>query len=362
MSKIKISLFITALVLAQSACLKIEPYAGENFVDENGVGEPMRTSKVLTTEQESQIISIIKSNKLDAVTIIKGDAVIFNYGLKDLPMNCASVRKSIFSLLYGVAEARGLINLDATLKDLGIDDSKQPLTNLEKSATIRNLLEARSGIYLRALGESQNNIDLKPQRGSKKPGTYFCYNNFDFNLLPIILEKVTGKKLGVLIFEWLAKPLGMTRFKATDVTYQYDDYTDIPQTRIFISSEDLARLGSLVLQKGNWLGIQIVPEAYIQTSTTAVLHKDTDPLVERTNEPDGFWDGYAYLWWIDDDENSLWAAGTGGNFIAIDTTKNFTVVFRNNTGNSLAGGGIYNSTNRDYNDPNTLFKLIKSFL
>jgi CubicO group peptidase (beta-lactamase class C family) len=347
--------------MLQSSCIKVEPYAGENFVNENGVGYQMKTNVFFTEKQNTEIIKTIEENKLDAVTIIKGDEIIFNYGAKNLPMNCASVRKSIFSLLFGIAEAKGIINLDATLNDLGIDDSKQPLTPLEKSATIRHLLQARSGIYLKALGESQNNIDLKPARGSKQPGTYFCYNNFDFNLLPIILEKKTGKKIGELMFEWLAKPLGMTHFKPSDVTYQYGDYTDFPQTRVFISSEDLARLGSLILQDGLWAGNQIVPKEYIINSTSAVSKKATAPLVEKTNEPNGFWDGYAYLWWIDDEENTIWAAGTGGNFLVIDKVKNITVVFRNNTGNSIAGSGIYNATERELAFPNPLFKQIKSY-
>ena len=64
----------------------------------------------------------------------------------------------------------GTIDLDATVKQLGLDDV-QPFQQIEERATLLHLLTARSGIYLPA-GNAELEA-LSPKRGSHKPGTYF---------------------------------------------------------------------------------------------------------------------------------------------------------------------------------------------
>ena len=56
-------------------------------------------------------------------------------------------RKSSLSALIGIAVAHHQIDLDDTVGKLGIDDSPPSLTEDEKQATVRDLLEARSGVY-----------------------------------------------------------------------------------------------------------------------------------------------------------------------------------------------------------------------
>jgi len=63
-----------------------------------------------------------------------------------------SARKSILSLLYGIAQEKGFLTLDMTLDDLEISGKTQ-LTAIERTASIRDLLMSRSGIYLPAEGE-----------------------------------------------------------------------------------------------------------------------------------------------------------------------------------------------------------------
>jgi len=64
------------------------------------------------------------------------------------------VRKSLLSALIGIAVAERKISLDSTLAQLGIDDNAPALTDVEKQATVRMLLEARSGVYHPALYET----------------------------------------------------------------------------------------------------------------------------------------------------------------------------------------------------------------
>ncbi len=111
-----------------------------------------------------------------------------------------SVRKSILSSLIGIEVERGSIRLDATMEELEMDDV-QGLTTAERQATVRHLLQARSGIYHPALAESKAMTEAKPFRGSQAPGSIWHYNNWDFNALGTIYEQATGRSVydGVMI-------------------------------------------------------------------------------------------------------------------------------------------------------------------
>jgi len=71
--------------------------------------------------------------------------------------------------------AEGKIDLSSTLKELGIDDLT-PLTEVEKTATVKDLLSARSGVYIEAAGEAPSMKAVRPARGSDAPGTFWYYN------------------------------------------------------------------------------------------------------------------------------------------------------------------------------------------
>lgn len=78
---------------------------------------------------------------------------------------------------YGEYVASAPIDLTQKLSDLGIDKGGSGLLPIEKIATIRDLLMSSSGVDWRQeiLGVTRNT-----SRGSKKPGSYFHYNNRDF--------------------------------------------------------------------------------------------------------------------------------------------------------------------------------------
>jgi len=59
---------------------------------------------------------------------------------------------------------------------------------------VRMLLEARSGVYHAALYETPAMAKQRPARGSHEPGTFWYYNNWDFNALGTIYEHATGNR------------------------------------------------------------------------------------------------------------------------------------------------------------------------
>ena len=268
--------------------------------------------------------------RFDAFAAIQDGKELARWGDADLPINTHSVRKSLLSGLYGIAVECGYLRLDQTLGELGIDDKVVPLTAMEKTATVRDLLMSRSGIYIEAAGEAQGMKDRRPRRGSHRPGEFFYYNNWDFNVLGVIFERRTGMSIGQAFQEWIAKPTGMTRFKPEHVIYEQPGYTEHRQFVIFMSATDLARFGMLYANQGRWGDTQVIPRAWVQESTQAWSKvDDMDPFA-----------AYGYLWWLDRDAN-VWADGWGGQFMLIDARHRLVLVSRNDTGRSLLQMGWF---------------------
>jgi CubicO group peptidase (beta-lactamase class C family) len=134
------------------------------------------------------------SIRSSAVMIVQGGAVIAEWGDIDKKISSYSVRKSLLSALFGIYAAQGVIDIDRTLEQLGIDDSPDPLTKGERQARVIDLLRARSGVYHAVDFETATMKKNRPARGSHPPGTFWYYNNWDFNVLGTIFEKQTGLK------------------------------------------------------------------------------------------------------------------------------------------------------------------------
>jgi hypothetical protein len=60
--------------------------------------------------------------------------------------------------LYGIAQARGTVNVAATLAQPAIDDNAPALSLAEKQATLLEMLQARSGVYHNAAYEPASDL------------------------------------------------------------------------------------------------------------------------------------------------------------------------------------------------------------
>ena len=235
------------------------------------------------------------------LVVVHAGRVIFEYGDLSTPRVVASVRKSLLSALYGKYVASGLIKLDATLAELGIDDIGG-LSDKEKQATVRDLLEARSGVYHPAANSGDDSAHAPP-RNSQTHGTYFLYNNWDFNALGTIFEKQTGRNIYDAFESDLARPLGMEDFDRAIQKKEGNRRKSIHLAyHIRISPRDLARVGYLMLREGDWNGKQVVPREWAKESTRLVTSASqmNSPAARRGPL------GYAYLWWVWD---KPWATG-----------------------------------------------------
>lgn len=280
--------------------------------------------KLAAARQYAQTDSIHTS----AVVIVQGGEVVDEWGDFDQKLDSYSVRKSLLSALYGIYSSEGVIDINETLEQLGIDDSPDPLTKEEKQARIVDLLRARSGVYHVVDFETESMAKDEPARGSHAPGTFWYYNNWDFNVLGTIFEKKTKLKIGDAFYERIAKPIGMEDFQPSDVFYFGGPLSIHPAYHFEITARDLARFGLLYLRHGRWNGKQIVPEAWVEKSSHA------SEMVKANGVDRG---GYEYLWWVDYGgvhfpEISLpgiySARGNGAHYIFIIPTMDMVVVHR----------------------------------
>ena len=240
------------------------------------------------------------------VVIYKGK-ILVQWGQYTQRIRMHSARKSLLSALYGIHVDEGNIDMQATLAELGIDDSP-PLTGAEKTARVIQLIKARSGVYHEAAAETQEMRDARPERGSHAPGTFWYYNNWDFNALGTIFIQETGKDIFEEFKARIADPIGMQDFRVEDCQYNYEyQYSIHPQYAFRMSARDRARFGLLFLQNGKWGDQQLVPEAWVQVSTA--FHSDAGSEIPGA--------GYGYMWWVLPKE--VWAPFGLTEFVKYDS-------------------------------------------
>lgn len=299
------------------------------------------------------------ATNVDAFVAIHNSEILFESGEVKKLINLHSARKPIISLLFGIANDKGLLNLNETLRELDINEHGETLSEQEASATIRDLLMARSGVYLEADAETEYSKNFRPKRNQYKPGEFYFYNNFDFNALGTILKIKTGMSFGECLYQWLALPLGMQEFYPSNVNYGAPfsfKKTDHPAYQTWMSARDLARIGVLISNKGIWEGERIISEAWIKESTKPHhYYSNADNKWPQT--------AYAYLWSIDTENSNIWGTGYGGQILMIDTTHKITIVQRHFTGNSLLSQGLYlrrNTQSSNVSIMNVWYKLMRN--
>ena len=203
-----------------------------------------------------------------ALVLAHDGKVFYSWGDVSKNYRCHSIRKPFLSALYGIYVGNGTIDPDRTVGELGIDDIPPSLTEDEKQATIRDLLMSRSGIYHEAAAETESMAAGRPERGSQPHGTFFYYNNWDYNALGTIFRQLTGKDIFEEFDRRIARPIGMQDFDPGTCEYEYEkDKSEHPKYMFRMSARDMARFGILYRQGGVWNGKRIIPEEWMKEST-----------------------------------------------------------------------------------------------
>lgn len=245
-----------------------------------------------------------------------------------------SIRKSFLSALMGQAVAEGKIDTGRTLGDLGIDEKAVPLTVDERRARVLDLLQARSGVYLAAAGEIDAMRDARPKRGSHPPGTFWYYNNWDFNVLGTIFRQATSEDIFQAFDRRIAQPIDMQDYRPEDGEYGLEAPSEHAAFGFRISARDLARFGVLYLHRGRWAGRQLIPEAWVDLSVRSYSSTGNQGSLATKS-------GYGYMWWIQINaqahpelrlpDGSFTASGNGGQRLTVIPQIDTVVVNLMNT-------------------------------
>jgi len=241
-------------------------------------------------------------------------------------------------MMYGKYVDDGTIDLSTTIGELGIDE-KDGLLPKEKTATINDVITSRSGVHHVA---SNGGYDKKnfQERGSVEPGEYFVYNNWDFNVAGYIFEQYAGKSIYQELEDQFALPLGFQDWNIKNQKKsgkkrksQYKAY------HMYLSTRDMAKLGQLMLNEGEWEGEQLISKDWIRKTTTTVTPFET--LVERYGpaDPESIHMSYGYMWWLFDNyqgkpeyEDAYSAIGYGGQYITVFPSLELVIAHKTRLG------------------------------
>lgn len=169
----------------------------------------------------------------------------------------ASAGKTLTSILAGIAEEQGSLNFDAKTSDyLGVGwTSLTPVQ--ENQITVRHQLTMTTG-----LDDGVDNPDCTTPAClvfKAAPGNRWAYHNAPYTLLDDVIANSTGKNLNTFLNDNLKGTTGMD-----------GQYIPTGENNVYYSTvRSMARFGLLLLNKGKWNDVQVVPADYIDLLATS---------------------------------------------------------------------------------------------
>jgi len=210
--------------------------------------------------------------------------------------NSFSMAKTITTMLLGKAiEQRYIKGMDQRITDFLPEFLQDSLGRL---ATIGDLSSMRSGFDWEEDYYSPFNMTTEAYYGDQietqilkrhfvtHPGGHFKYLSANTELLAILLKRAIKKDLAQYLSEEFWQPMGMEN----DALWTMSGGIEKAFCCIYSNVRDYAKLGQLLLQHGNWNGIQLLDSAFIERMITPCY----DAFLP--NEPKK----YGYSIWIDE--------------------------------------------------------------
>ncbi len=294
----------------------------------------------------------LRRNYVTGFLVLHDDQIIFEKYLHGADQSSRfvsqSVGKSIASILVGAAIDEGKIH--------SIDDPVDKyLPYLQSSGyhgvSIRDILEMATGVdYSEDYRDPHSGAALigaalltgKPtfhdfaasiKPTATKPGTKFNYQSVNTQVLGLLLEKVTGKRLNEYAEEKLWKKVG-----AQSDAFFYES-KDQPDTCAFAcfnaTARDYARVGLMMMRGGILGGQRVVSKSWVHDSTTpGADFLKPGALVDMSGPL-----GYAYQWWIPPgDDGAFEAQGIFGQSIYVNPKMHVVIVQTSAWPEPLGGG------------------------
>ena len=183
----------------------------------------------------------------------------------------ASIQKSIVSSLIGIAQQKGLIDINESVTSY---IGKWTLLPKEKERliTVKNLLTMTSGL----------DVDLNYDA---EPGLKWLYNTRAYSQLIYILEKTSGLAINELSSEWLFKELQMNETFWKERKKGLMGFSkDSAKYGLVTTAKDLLKFGEFILNGG-------------EVGTNHVI-SDIDFFDDTFLKSQNMNEAYGYLWWL----------------------------------------------------------------
>jgi len=212
--------------------------------------------------------------------------------------NSFSAAKSVVALMIGIALDEGKIqSLDQPVGDFLPEYSE----GSRKELTIHQVLTMSSGLNWEEKYTTPFSTTARAYYGSniadlvtdlevvEKPGIYFDYLSGNTQILAMVVEAATGKRISHYASEKIWMLIGAQH----DALWCLDSEDGMEKAYCCYNTNarDFARFGQLVLNNGVWNNKVIISEDYISDATTAKEYL----LDKKDNKPVDF---YGYQWWI----------------------------------------------------------------
>ena len=120
-----------------------------------------------------------------------------------------------------------------------------------------------------------------------KPGTHFHYNTPATFMASAMVQKATGQTVLDYLRPRLFEPLGIVD-PTWDANFQG---ISLGGYGLSLKTEDIAKFGRLLIQKGKWDGKQVVPAAWVEEATARQTSNGSNPRRATGSK------GYGYQFW-----------------------------------------------------------------
>ena len=339
-------IFLGATLLLGLASCGSQPATTETTamnVDENGAllrGEPSEKLDSCFT----QYLEALQRDSLDvhSTMILQHGKVLeekwMSEGAPDKAHILNSVSKTFTSTAVGFAISEGLLSLDDKLVDVLAKYAPAEQQENLKKVTVRNLLTMNCGqeidpLYTLTPADSTANwiTRFMEQPFLHEPGTWFAYNSTGTYLLSAMVQEKSGQKVLDYLQPRLFEPLGIT-------PDHWDEHDGINAGGwgLYLKTEDLAKMGQLLLQKGQWNGQQLLPQGWVEEASKAqvpsvpnMVRPDKAEELGLTKDTSDWVQGYGYQIWRCR-HNGFRADGSRGQFILVFPDLDAVVITTSN--------------------------------
>ena len=251
-----------------------------------------------------------------------------------------SATKSVVSLLFGIAQDRGLLSLEDKIPEFFPEYTPKRCQPQFSEVTIEHLMTMSAPFrfkydpWKKVCTSSDWGLTALEQIGGKSSaGERFHYTTIGIQILSDIFQRATGESLNAFAERELFSPLGIAPVPDAPITDKESQmrFSKTTEMRgwardpsghyttgwgLSLTAEDMAKIGQLCLNKGVYNGKRIISANWIDEMTRPRV-------IENQN-----WQGmeYGYLWWILDRDKKVYAAlGNSGNVIYINPEKNIVI-------------------------------------